>query len=89
MVTLFNYFERKEDSLPNSEGPVFLEVLFYQLIREKMYTIFWTMDQKMDHWKMVQFGPFGPIWFNLVQMVHFSFGPMENGPNGSFFPYTM
>ena len=43
----------------------------------------------MDHWKMVQFGSFGPIWFNFVQMVHFSFGPMENGPNGPFSPFTM
>ena len=71
MVTLFNYFERKEDSLPNSEGPVFLEVLFYQLIQEKMYNF-------LDHGS--ENGPLenGPIWSIWSYLVQFS-------PNGPFF----
>ena len=67
MVTLFNYFERKEDSLPNSEGPVFMEVLFHQLLQEKMY-------QFLDHGSEngpLENGPIWSIWSNLVQMVHF------------------
>ena len=77
MVTLFDYFKRKEDSLPNSEGPVFLEVLFHQLIEEKMYHF---LDHGSEN---------GPIWSNLVQMVLFPFGPMDNGPDGPFSPFTM
>ena len=55
MVTLFNYFERKEDSLPNSEGPVSMEVLFHQLLQE-------FLDHGSEN------GPIWSIWSNLVQM---------------------
>ena len=58
MVTLFNYFERKEDSLPNSEGPVSMEVLFHQLLQE-------FLDHGSEN------GPIWSIWSNLVHLVQF------------------